>query len=151
MDVITWTSQLSLGVHAIDSDHKLLISLINQFHEVVEAGEDQETIASVLDTLYKYTEYHFSREECLMAACGYPDLSQHKKTHQALKAKVMKIRDDYLADKTKVIGRDILDFMNSWLTDHIIGRDQLYRPSMEGKRDEVETANRAFVMEYKAP
>ncbi len=144
MPAITWTLQMSVGIHAIDTDHKLLISLINQFHKAVKDGEGHETVGSVLNTLCDYTDFHFRREEELMMACSYPDLEHHKQGHAVLKKKVYSIRDDYLAHPENIISDEVLDFMKTWLTEHILGNDMKYKPSMEAKRDEIEAANRSF-------
>ncbi len=144
MPAITWTLQMSVGIHAIDTDHKLLISLINQFHKAVEEGQGQETVGSVLNALCDYTDYHFKREEELMEACSYADAIGHKQGHAVLRKKVCAIRDDYLAHPENNISGEVLDFMKTWLTKHILGSDMKYRPAMESMRDEIETANRAF-------
>ena len=150
MPAINWTNQLSVGVHAIDTDHKLLVSLINQLNDAIEDGLGEETVGSVLNALCDYTLYHFGREEALMAACGYPDAEDHRKIHEQITTKVMDIRDGFLAGKDIVHGEDMLELMTNWLTDHIVGRDKLYQPFMDGKQDEIERANRAFVEKLSA-
>ncbi len=150
MPFVTWTPQLSVGVQPIDSDHKLLISLINQLHDAVEDGQGKEIVASVFNALYDYTEYHFEREEMIMRACGYPDLESHIKIHDALKAKVKEIHDDYAKSENKDLSKDVLNFMKTWLTEHIQGRDKLYQSSMDGKSQEIEAANRAYLEKLEA-
>lgn len=135
---------MSVGIRAIDADHKLLISLINQFYKALEEGQGQETVGSVLNALCDYTDYHFKREEELMEACSYPDVTAHKQGHAVLKKKVCAIRDDYLAHPENRIDDRVLDFMKTWLSEHILGSDMKYRPSMEAMRDEIEAANRGF-------
>jgi hemerythrin-like metal-binding protein len=147
MPFVTWTPQLSVGVQALDNDHKLMVSLINQLNDAVEDGQGKETVASVFNALYDYTEYHFEREEMLMRVCGYPDLESHRKIHDALRIKVKKIHDDYAKSENKDLSKDVLNFMKNWLTEHIQGRDKLYQHSMEGKNQEIEAANRAYLDE----
>lgn len=145
MPFVTWTPQLSVGFQPLDNDHKLLISLINQLHSAVEDGEDRDTVGSVLNALNDYTEYHFEREEMLMRVCGYPDMESHRKVHDALKARVKNIHDDYAKSENKDLSKDVLDFMKVWLTEHIQGRDKLYQHSMDGKNQEIEAANQAYL------
>ncbi len=144
MPVVSWTSDLSVGVHAIDTDHKLLLSLINQLHDAIGEGHGQETVGSVLNALLDYTAYHFGREEALMAAAGYPDLEQHKKIHAKLKKKLDGIRKAHAADAASIHQEDVLDFLKNWLTDHIQGKDKQYQPHMEAKPVTVADANTAF-------
>ena len=144
MPLITWTPQLSVGAQPIDNDHKLLISLINQLHDAIEAGEGKETVSSVLNTLVDYTEYHFEHEEILMRVCGYPDLESHKKIHDAMRIKVMKVRDEYAGSRNKDLSEGVLNFIKTWFTEHVQGRDKLYRPYMKGNGPEIEAASRAY-------
>jgi hemerythrin-like metal-binding protein len=139
-----WTNDLSVGVHAIDTDHKLLISLINQLHLSIQDGMGHETIGSILNALLDYTFYHFSREELMMRVCGYPDLEQHKKVHEKLKERLVEIRDEFLADHSSIKENDILDFLISWLNDHIKGTDAKFTPYMAGKEDALEKASISF-------
>jgi len=144
MTAVTWTKELSVGVDAIDTDHKLILSLINQLHDAMEAGEGRTTVNSVLNALLDYTEYHFGREEALMAACEYPDLDQHRKVHKDLKSKIVHIRDTYVEDPSSIQDQEVLDFLKNWLTEHIKDRDKSYQPHMDQHQAEVEKANDAF-------
>ncbi len=144
MPLITWTPQLSVGVQPLDNDHKLLVSLINQLHDSVEDDQDRDTVGSVLNALVDYTEYHFEREEILMRVCGYPDLERHKKAHDAMKAKVKIIQNDYAKSETMDLGGDVLDFIKDWFSEHVQNQDKLYQHSMDGKDQEIEAANRAY-------
>ena len=95
MPIIHWTPDFAVGVSSLDTDHKVLISLINQLDDAIRAGEPQETLTRVLEALLDYTDYHFAREEALMHACGYPDVEAHIRTHNTLRAQVHDIRDRY--------------------------------------------------------
>ena len=147
MPFITWTEELSIGVEAVDSDHRLLVDLINQLDEAVEDGQGQDTVGSVLNVLYDYTEYHFDREERLMEACGFADFEKHCDLHRKLKTEVVKIRDAFLADEKAVLGEDVLHFLKDWLTGHIIGQDKLLKDCLASHPDEVERAVRDFAEE----
>jgi len=144
MPAIVWTNDLNIGVPPIDTDHKLLVSLINQLDDAISGGEGRETVGSVINALLDYTEYHFKREESLMDACGYPDLEAHKRHHEQLCERVGEIRDRYVADKDSLADAEVLEFMRTWLTGHILGEDKKYMPFMSGKLEELEKVDRAF-------
>ena len=144
MAMIQWTQELSVGVESIDTDHKLLISMLNQLDDAITAGEAEDVVSSVLNALLDYTDYHFRREETLMLACGYPDAEAHMHTHERLRAQVVGIRDRFLRNPESIREREVLAFLKNWLTAHIMGRDKLYEPFMASRADDVEAADSAF-------
>jgi len=151
MPIIHWTPDFSVGVSSLDTDHKVLISLINQLDDAIRAGEPRETVNRVLDALLDYTDYHFAREEALMRACGYPEIDAHMRTHATLRAQVHDIRDRYRRNPESMHSREVLAFLKNWLTAHIVGRDRLYVPSMLAEAEHLEEAERAFNMASQAP
>jgi hemerythrin len=151
MPIIHWTPDFSVGVSSLDTDHKVLISLINQLDDAIRSGEPSGTVAKVLDALLDYTEYHFDREETLMKACGYPEIDAHKRTHHTLRAQVHDIRARYRRNPESMHGREVLAFLKNWLTAHIVGRDKLYSPFMRGSAQKIQEADRAFGAVSDAP
>lgn len=151
MPIIQWTPDYSVGVASLDTDHKVLISLINQLDDAIRGGEPRSTVSRVLDALLDYTDYHFAREEALMQACGYADLAAHKRIHVTLRAQVHEIRERYRRNPEAIHAREVLSFLKNWLTAHIVGRDRLYAPVMQDARPQVEAADRAFGVEVAAP
>ncbi|MGC2856826.1 bacteriohemerythrin [Novispirillum sp. DQ9] len=128
MTLITWQDSYSVGVDLIDSDHKLLVSLINQLGDAADGGQGRDVVGSVLNVLIEYTEGHFSREERLMEKGGYPDLPAHREHHRALTNKVREMVGQYRDGRIDALDSDILEFLRSWLTGHILGVDMEYRP-----------------------
>lgn len=150
MPLIEWTPEFSVDVESLDTDHKVLISLLNQLSEAITAGEPRSTVHRVLDALLDYTIYHFGREESLMRACSYPDYESHVRTHATLRAQVADIRDRYVRNPESIHSREVLAFLKTWLTTHIVGRDHLYVPFMAKQRDAVDEADRNFGMTSEA-
>ena len=144
MPLIEWTSEFNVGVESLDTDHKVLISLLNQLSEAITGGEPRSTVQRVLDALLDYTIYHFGREESLMRACAYPDYDSHVRTHATLRAQVADIRDRYVRNPESIHAREVLAFLKTWLTTHIVGRDHLYVPFMANRREDIEEADRSF-------
>lgn len=144
MPIIQWTPDFSVGVSSLDTDHKVLISLINQLDDAIGRGEPAATVSRVLDALLDYTDYHFAREEALMRACVYPELDAHQRTHGMLRAQVHDIRERYRRDPESMHAREVLAFLKNWLTAHIIGRDRLYAPYMDSARQAIEEADQEF-------
>jgi hemerythrin-like metal-binding protein len=123
-----WDDSLRTGIAPVDADHHLLIGLINQLDEAVLAGEGREVIGSVLTVLLEYVETHFAREEGFMARAGYPGLAEHRRQHADLAARVRDISERYSRDQIRVLDRELLGFLKTWLIDHIMKTDMAYRP-----------------------
>jgi hemerythrin len=148
--VILWTPDFSVGVECIDTDHKVLISLLNQLGDAIHGNEPTDTVRRVLDALLDYTDYHFGREEQLMESASYPDIDAHKRTHATLRAQVADIRDRYVRNPESIHAREVLAFLRNWLTSHIMGRDKLYQPFMSEAADAVRAAERNFELAAQA-
>ncbi len=125
MALIEWSSNLSVGIEEMDQQHRKLISLINQFHDALKAGNGDQIAAGILVQLVQYTQTHFAAEEKLMARYGYPEFPNHKKLHTVLVEQV-----GHMAEKIKsgkmVSPVSIASFLKDWLSQHILGADKLY-------------------------
>lgn len=124
MSLITWTPSLSVGVAEMDEQHKKLVKMINDLHDAMKAGKGKETLSRILSELASYTRTHFSAEEGHMARFKYADLASHKAAHAEL---IKKLGDVQKAqNEGQNVTLDVMKFLNSWLTDHIIGTDKKY-------------------------
>ncbi|MGE5503084.1 MAG: bacteriohemerythrin [Actinomycetota bacterium] len=126
-----WTEAMAVGDAALDSDHRIIINLLNQLHDAMETGQSRDVLGSVVKVLAEYTEHHFAREEAAMAACGYPDMESHRREHQALCTKVREIHERYLAGERTALDESVVRLLRKWLTDHIQVTDKSYRPWVE--------------------
>jgi hemerythrin-like metal-binding protein len=133
MVVIKWSEAMSVGVPAVDHDHKILIGLINSLGEATRGDDDKtQVIAGALATLIAYTQYHFEREEKMMEACGYPDLPTHREEHHALTQEVLALKDRFLDSVSGLTVEELLTFLTGWLNHHILLQDMEYREHVEG-------------------
>lgn len=135
---------MSVGVDALDTDHKMLVSLINQLADAIAAGEARALVASVLNGLLDYTVYHFGREEAMMAACAYPGLAAHRQVHADLLRRLHALRDAYRDNPDDGLESRVLAFMKTWLADHILGHDRQYAPAMAGRGPDLARVDDAF-------
>ena len=130
MSLIEWQDSFSVGVAAVDSDHKVLISLLNQLYEAREGGQSQDVVGSVMNVLIEYTMSHFQREERLMELGGYPEIEEHREMHRRLTAQVQTFRAQYEQGRQAAVG-ELFEFLKNWLIGHILMVDTRYRPWVE--------------------
>lgn len=134
MAFVKWSEAMSVGVSRLDRDHKILIGLINRLEEASAGGGAgaAQVMAEVLEVLVAYTIFHFSREEAVMEACGYPALGQHHEDHVALTQEVQDWQQRFCEDLDSIAPLDMLHFLKGWLNHHILLQDMAYRPYAHG-------------------
>lgn len=121
MPIVEWGPPLEVGVDEIDRDHRVLVDLLNRMHDAC-AAEDEEEAFGVLEELSAYTEWHFAREESLMAIHGYEFSERHRDEHEELTRKVHDYINRALAGALRP--RELAAFMTDWLMQHIVGADR---------------------------
>ncbi len=126
-DLIPWSQSLSVGLEYIDSQHKVLIKLINDLHKAMKAGKSTSTSGAILDQLIEYTETHFGNEERLFKKFKYPEYENHKKVHTSLVSQVKDLKDQFMAGNG-TLSVELMEFLQSWLKDHILKIDKKYVP-----------------------
>jgi hemerythrin-like metal-binding protein len=146
IELSKWTNNLSVNVDIIDDDHKKLFSILRQIKQYIESNKkpSYETIDKLLSNLYYYTDYHFSREEVLMKACGYPYYENHKNVHNMIRTQIQFYLDSYRDSQASVNIAMLHEFMESWLVDHVAGMDKQYSSWMVDKQDIIDNANNLF-------
>lgn len=137
---IEWTKELEVGIPLVDKDHKVLVSLLNQVYDAIGNNEERAVLGSVLNSLSEYTNYHFAREEKLQEVAGYGDLQAHHQRHLTLAKQVHDICVRYEADSGTVQGDEILQFLKSWLVEHILKHDMSYRDACIGNQAAYDAA-----------
>jgi len=125
MEPIVWNSDFSVGIPAIDEQHKRLVGMINTMIEARDASVDSEVVSEVLDEMTRYAVEHFASEEALMQEHGFPCFEEHKAQHLSFRRDVARFCVDTTAWKATV-PQDILRFLKEWLVDHILYCDMRY-------------------------
>jgi hemerythrin-like metal-binding protein len=75
---------------------------------------------------------HFAHEEQVMRAAGYPDFPAHKGEHTALVKKVQEFQEK-VAEGQATVTIELLEFVQNWLSGHILKEDRKYVPFVKGK------------------
>jgi hemerythrin len=120
---LKWEDKFTVGIKAIDDDHKKLIQLMVDLWDSIEMGKGRTIIVDVLQKLLDYTRTHFTDEEKIMIANNYPDYDQHKTDHDRFVNEVMNAAKDYI-EKRAIPTQKILTFLARWLMGHILVYDK---------------------------
>lgn len=130
--MIKWYENLSVGVKEIDDQHMSFIKMVNELLSAMKEGKSKEIKGKILDKLIEYAFYHFTKEERLMEAAGYPDLEEHKKEHEAFVDKLIEFQKAYSENKNS-LSSEMVNFMNKWWLTHIRVSDKKYEPYLTKK------------------
>jgi hemerythrin len=130
---MVWNDKFSVGVAAIDNEHKRLVQMLNELYDAIQAGRGKDALGKILDGLIAYTAGHFAHEERLFAETGYPASAAHTKEHEDLKKQVLDVQAKYRAGATGVLSLEVMNFLKNWLVVHIQGSDRKYGPHLNAK------------------
>jgi hemerythrin len=95
MGLLHWEKRYSVGIEAVDHEHRELVELINRLHEQAKAQGSKVAVLGFFGDLYKAISAHFALEERFMREKGYDQLSQHKGDHERLLDEIRDIMEDY--------------------------------------------------------
>lgn len=129
---VSWDDSLSVGIDAIDDDHKKLLTLINNMQTAVFYPTGEAFEREAMKDLVEYTKYHFQREEDLMEQHDFPGFEAHKQQHAEMIEKVNSVYAAYEHDREGTV-EELTQFLKTWLVNHINGTDQEYAPFLQGK------------------
>ncbi len=125
MSLFDWNDSFSVGVAAMDTQHKRLVELVNRIYEAMRGSKGDQVVATILQELVVYTKTHFTAEETLMRKAGYPQLETHIVRHKALLEKVQQMTD--ISKSGKMVATvSLATFLKDWLVTHIQNEDRLY-------------------------
>jgi len=132
MALIQWNNAMSVGVTEIDTQHKRLITMINELSDAMRDHKAKDVIGNIVDSMLSYTASHFTLEEKYFDQFRYPDTVIHKKEHADFVKKVTAFREDYVKGRLG-LSVEILYFLSDWLKNHIQGSDRKYAPFFQEK------------------
>lgn len=126
LEPVVWSDEYSVGVKDIDDDHKRLILVFNELLAACSAGLGDAIIGKTIETANRDTRLHFTREEHLLEAIGYPRLMDHQQEHRALLRQLESISGQLSAGAHRGLDAEVLGFLRDWVVRHVLSHDQAY-------------------------
>jgi hemerythrin len=122
MALLQWKAQYSVGIEAVDHEHRELIDLINRLHDELAAKGTAASVETFLGDVYKAISAHFALEERFMREHGYDQLALHKGDHERLLDEIRIIMDEFLDQED--LARDGLSArLDAWFSRHFETHD----------------------------
>ena len=124
MSLIEWKEEFSVGVPSVDLEHRQLIDLINDMHDLAGSKASAEKVLMMLGEIFAQISAHFALEERFMRETRYPHYAAHKDDHEALLDELRDIMDRVEDDGSyaeATLSRELGD----WFTNHFRTHDAL--------------------------
>ena len=122
MSFIEWSGEYSVNVREIDTQHKHLFKIIEDYNENIVNKAQKEVLDKTLNDLIEYSKYHFGTEEKYMEKYNFLD-DLHRGEHAVFINKVNDIKKRL--DKGRlVLSVEISNFFRDWLINHVLNTDK---------------------------
>ena len=119
---ISWRESFECGHPIIDGQHRRLFGLANDVINTVLAKQSALTVEALMDELIAHITEHFCVEEAILAKTQHPLSLEHQAHHRALRTRVKKLRDNYVAGQMDA--GEIVGFLaHDVIADHILKED----------------------------
>ena len=123
-----FTEEYRTGIALVDEQHERLFEIIGEANELVKAEllhDKFDKIVDILCELREYTKEHFKAEEEYMESIQYSGLEAQQVQHDAFVAKLDGLDLDQVDDNQQEYLEELLEFLFSWLSNHILKVDKL--------------------------
>lgn len=127
---LEWTPALSVGIDAIDEQHKRIVAYINQLQEA-RLAHDRNAVAAVIDGLVDYTLSHFRFEEAILRKASYPMLPVHQKVHGLFIRRIRDYQQRFALGKD--VSEELQETLAKWLVSHIKREDMDYSATVRAR------------------
>lgn len=117
MSLLQWKHEFSVGIAAMDDEHREMMNLINTTHEKLGSDPDAEQIDNCLGEIFNTISSHFALEEKLMRDKRYAEYQAHKDDHEDLLDQIRELMDDY--HENPIAGATRLEHsLSDWFAGH---------------------------------
>jgi hemerythrin len=129
---LVWREQLSVSNDVIDADHKYLIDIINRAEQGM-VTKNRKSLAAALESLSRYSQEHFAREEKIAKAAGYQQVPDLNLSHQALLKHLDEVKTEMgqMQEWSPEVVDRFTSLLRSWLIDHVVKEDLLMKPTLQ--------------------
>lgn len=143
MKKLLWNEGMSVGIEALDNDHKKIITIIDEISRATDNGSTEGILDDIFNELEQYVTSHFAREEAMMHAIGYQESTPHKKLHQQFIDKIPELKALLFRSESLDVIERINQFLHNWIIHHILVEDMGYVQTAYNHRQKNQQSNHA--------
>lgn len=121
-----WNENIVTGIKEMDAQHRSLFGIFEDLKfELTKEDSNDERMFHIFSGVIEYSKTHFQSEEKILKEIKYAFLPQHIEMHNNFTKEVSDLHKRFITKKA-IISIPVLDFLNNWLTEHILVEDQKY-------------------------
>lgn len=122
MSLLKWKPEYSVGVAAVDAEHREMIDMINDVYARLGEAADAETIEACLEEIFSSISLHFALEERVMQDNDYAEYEEHKEDHEELLDEIRDLMDAFIDDREEG-ARRLQKRLSDWFGRHFASFD----------------------------
>jgi len=122
MALLHWKPEYTVGIDAVDHEHKELIDLINRLHAALPTNSIKDSVEPFLGDLFKAISGHFALEERFMRERDYDQLQIHKNDHERLLDEIREIMESFVGGDA-VTDDELSTRLQRWFSQHFETHD----------------------------
>lgn len=120
-----WQANLSVGVEAIDAQHRELLDRAGTLLAALRAGQTREQVGPLLEFLRAYCREHFASEEALMLERRYPRRDDHVGQHAEFTAHLDRVEASFRSQgPTTAVSAELRHLLCERFVQHILEADK---------------------------
>ena len=119
--------EYKIGLDHIDKQHEKLFELADKAYMLLKdefAVDKYDKIVEIINELKEYTIFHFKSEEEYMESINYKGLFSQKLQHEKFINVLQELDFKQIDENQDESLIKMLDFLNYWLSDHILISDK---------------------------
>lgn len=125
MKLFGMKGEYNIGVEDLDAQRMKIFALVKKLFEIIRGECKDYNFKDVFNTLIKYLEEYFSKEESLMQKTKYSHFESHKNQHIDCVKKIQLIGTDYIEEK-KDAAAELQRFITKWFSSHTENSDKRF-------------------------
>jgi hemerythrin-like metal-binding protein len=131
MSLLQWKSEYSVGIQAMDDEHREMIELINATYEKLKSNADADQLEDYLGDIFSTISMHFALEERIMQNAAYAEFQAHKDDHEVLLDRLRDLMDEFFVDPASGANR-LEQSLSDWFAVHFSTFDARLHGELDG-------------------
>ena len=122
---VVWNKKCLSGNSFLDEQHMELVAIVNSLLQSIIAGMDGNELGCQFSNMLRMVEKHFSDEEEILRARGYPEVDEHADLHERLLQKCSELLDKDASEPVSSV--EMLQcIVHDLVLDHMVKEDDKY-------------------------